>query len=341
MLCFGTDYLKGAHEKVLEAIIKTNDEALSGYGSDIYSEKAKNKIRGICKKEKANVYFLVGGTQTNAIVINSLLKSYEGVISVDTGHINVHEAGAIEFTGHKVITIPNYDGKMKVEDLIEYLETFHSDATNKHMVYPGMVYISHPTEYGTLYTKSELENISKVCKQYNIPLFMDGARLGYGIMADDTDVDMEVVANTCDVFYIGGTKVGAMFGEAVVFPNGNAPKRYVSIIKNQAGLLAKGRFLGIQFDTLFTDDLYFKVSRHAIEMANILKNGLKEKGYRFKLDSPTNQQFIIMENNKVDQIREKVDCAVWEKYDNDHTILRFVTSWSTKKEEVEELLKLL
>lgn len=341
MLYFGNDYLKGAHPKILEAVINTNDEALAGYGSDKYTESAKEKIRRACKTEKADIFFLVGGTQTNAIVINSLLKQYEGVIAADTGHISTHEAGAIEFTGHKVMEIANDNGKIRADRLRSYLEIYHGDGNNEHMAYPGMVYISHPTEYGTLYTKKELEEISAICRSYSIPLFLDGARLGYGLMSDEADADLPFIAEVCDVFYIGGTKAGAMFGEAVVFPKGNAPKRFISIIKQQGGLLAKGRFLGIQFDTLFTDNLYFEISRHAINMAKLLKDVLEEKKYRFYLKSPTNQQFVIIENEKMEKLSEKVSFSFWEKYDENHTVIRFATSWATAVEDVEKLAKLL
>ncbi len=341
MLYFGSDYVKGTHKKILEAILKTNDEGLPGYGTDKYTENAKKKIRQACKKENADIFFLVGGTQTNAIVINSLLKAYEGVIAADTGHISTHEAGAIEFTGHKVLTLPNHNGKINAEELNDFLRTYHGDGNNEHMVYPAMVYISHPTEYGTLYSKDEMTGISKICKEYGIPLFLDGARLGYGIMSKESDIDLPFVAEVCDIFYIGGTKVGAMFGEAVVFPKGNAPKRYVSIIKNQGGLLAKGRFLGIQFETLFSDNLYFEISRHAIEMAEFLKKRLKDKGYKFYLDSPTNQQFIIIDNKKMEELSKEVNFSFWEKYDEKSAIIRLATSWSTTEEEVEKLMELL
>ena len=341
MLYFGNDYVKGAHKDILEAILRTNDEDLGGYGTDKYTESAKNKIRQACKKEKADVFLLVGGTQTNAIVINSLLKSYEGVIAADTGHISLHEAGAIEFTGHKVLTLPNHEGKIDAGELRNYLSTYHSDKNNEHMVYPAMVYISHPTEYGTLYTKNEIYEISEICKEYRIPLFLDGARLGYGLASKKSDMDLPFIAEGFDVFYIGGTKIGAMFGEAVIFPEGNAPARYVSIIKNQGGLLAKGRFLGIQFDTLFSDNLYFRISGHAIKMAELMKKGLKDKGYKFFLDSPTNQQFIIIDNGKMEKISNNVNFSFWEKYDETSTVIRLATSWSTTEEEVEKLIELL
>lgn len=341
MLYFGNDYVKGVHQSILEAIVKTNDEPLLGYGMDEYTKSAKEKIKKACKCENGDVYLLVGGTQTNAIVINSLLKSYEGVIATDTGHISTHEAGAIEATGHKVITISHKDGKIEVEKLKEYLETYHADGNNEHIVYPGMVYISHPTEYGTLYTKNELIEISKICQKYHIPLFLDGARLGYGLMAKETDVTLELISEVCDVFYIGGTKVGAMFGEAVVFPKGNAPKRYISIIKNQGGLLAKGRFLGIQFDILFSNNLYFELGKHAINMSEKLKKALKEKNYKFYLDSPTNQQFIIIDNKKMEKLSERVKFSFWEKYDENNTVIRFATSWATTENDIEKLIELL
>ncbi|MCI6738369.1 MAG: aminotransferase class I/II-fold pyridoxal phosphate-dependent enzyme, partial [Intestinibacter sp.] len=282
-----------------------------------------------------------GGTQTNQLIIDTTLNPYEGVVAVETGHVGVHEAGAIEYTGHKVLTVPAHDGKMDAGELKDYLETFYNDGNHEHMVFPGMVYISHPTEYGTLYTKDELEKISKVCNQYEIPLYLDGARLGYGVMAKDTDVDLPTVAKYCDIFYIGGTKVGALCGEAVVFTKNNMPKHFTTQVKQHGALLAKGRLLGVQFDALFTDDLYFEISKNAIEMAELLKKGLAEKGYRFYLDSPTNQQFIILENSQMEEIAKNVRFSFWEKYDDTHTVVRFATSWATSKEDVEALIDLL
>ena len=341
MLSFENDYSEGVNEEVLKHLVETNMEQLSGYGMDPYCERAKEKIKKVCGCEKADIYFLTGGTQTNAVVIGAMLRSYEGVVAVESGHVSVHEAGAIEYSGHKVLTIPGKDGKMQADVLEDYLKTFYNDANHEHMVFPGMAYISHPTEFGTLYTKEELTQLAKVCHAYEIPLYLDGARLGYGVMSDDTDVTMENIANICDVFYIGGTKVGALCGEAVVFPNGNEPKHFLTMVKQRGALLAKGRLLGIQFDALFTAGLYFKISRHAIEMANRLKAGLREKGYRFYLESPTNQQFLIMENKKLEQLAKKVKYSFWEKFDDDHTIIRFATSWATKQEDVDELLELL
>lgn len=341
MLSFESDYTEGAHEKILQRLIETNMEKLSGYGSDKYCERAKLKIREVCKCPQADIYFLVGGTQTNATVIDSLLNQYEGVVAASTGHVNTHEAGAIEFTGHKVLEIPHKYGKIEAGTLKSYLQTFYEDENHEHMVFPGMVYISHPTEYGTLYTKEELINISDICKEYKIPLYLDGARMGYGLMSKNTDVTLPVIAECCDVFYIGGTKVGALCGEAVVFTKNNTPKHFMTIVKQHGALLAKGRLLGIQFDTLFTDDLYFKISKHAIEMAELLKQGFQRKGYSFYVESQTNQQFIILENKKMKQLQKKVSFSFWGKSDDNHTITRFATSWATKKEDVEELITLL
>ncbi|MDO5088530.1 MAG: aminotransferase class I/II-fold pyridoxal phosphate-dependent enzyme [Leptotrichiaceae bacterium] len=341
MLYFANDYTEGVHKEILNALIKTNNEKHTGYGTDIYSLRAKEKIKKVCGRNDIDIYFLTGGTQTNLIVIDSLLKSYEGVVAAETGHINVHEAGAIELTGHKVLTLPQHEGKINVTELKEYLTTFYNDKNHEHMVYPGMVYISHPTEYGTLYTQNELKSISKICREYKIPLFLDGARLGYGLAAENADVDLPFLSEVCDVFYIGGTKIGTLCGEAVVFTGNIAPKNFTTVIKQHGALLAKGRLLGVQFDALFTDGLYFKISKNAIETSQILKKGLKEKGYRFYLDSPTNQQFIILENKKMKELEKKVVFSFWEKYDANHTVVRFATSWSTLKEDVERLVELL
>ncbi len=340
-LSFESDYTTGAHPEILKRFAETNLEPLPGYTTDIYCESAKEKIKKACKNEDVDVFFLVGGTQTNAVVISTLLKDYEGVVSADTGHINAHEAGAVEYTGHKVIELKHKNGKINADDLLNYLNSFFADENHEHMVFPGMVYISHPTEFGTLYSKNELEGISKVCRKYNIPLFMDGARLGYGLMSIDCDLTLEDISKLCDAFYIGGTKVGALCGEAVVFNKKVTPKYFMTMVKQHGAMLAKGRLLGIQFDTLFTDNLYFHISRHAIEMAELLKSVLKEKGYKFAWDSPTNQQFVILENSKMEKLKEKAGFCFWEKIDENHTVVRFATSWSTNKEDIEELRKLL
>lgn len=341
MLSFESDYTVGAHENILNRMQEMNLIQQKGYGSDTICEDAKEKIRKACGCPQAQIRFLTGGTQANATVIASVLARYEGVVAAKTGHIAVHEAGAIEYTGHKVLELPGHDGKIKAAELRELLHTYWQDANHEHMVFPGMVYLSHPTEYGTLYSRDELEEISGICREYEIPLYLDGARLGYGLMSRQTDVTFPVIAECCDVFYIGGTKVGALFGEAVVFTKNNMPKHFLTMVKQQGGLLAKGWLLGLQFDTLFTDDLYLRISRNAIEMAELLKKIFKEKGYRFYLESPTNQQFIILENKEMERLQKNVAFSFWEKYDEEHTIVRFATSWATSKEDIDELCKLL
>ena len=339
-LKFVCDYMEGAHPAIMNELLSTNMMQTSGYGLDEFSESARDKIRKACGAPNAGVYLLVGGTQTNATVIDALLRSYQGVLCAETGHIAVHEAGAIEFGGHKVLPLPHTYGKINAAQISAYMDTFLSDESHEHMVMPGMVYISHPTEYGTLYTRSELENISAICEAYDIPLYLDGARLGYGLMSDNTDVTLGVISSCCDVFYIGGTKVGALCGEAVVFTK-KAPKHFMTMVKQQGALLAKGRLLGIQFDTLFTDDLYTRISKNAIETAMKLKRALQEKGYQLFLDSPTNQQFVVLENKKKEELGKEVQFDFWEKYDEDHTVIRFATSWGTKMEDIDALIELL
>lgn len=340
MISFENDYIAGAHPLILQRFVETNMESLTGYGVDGYCESAKEKIKKACECQDAQVEFLVGGTQTNAIVISTMLHDYEGVIAASTGHISTHEAGAIEFTGHEVLEIPGENGKIGADSLKVFIDNFYADANHEHMVFPGMVYVSHPTEYGTLYTKNELKKISEVCHSYDIPLYLDGARLGYGLMSRESDLTLPDIAQLCDVFYIGGTKVGALCGEAVVFTKNNKPKYFMTSVKKRGALLAKGRLLGIQFDTLFTDNLYFEISRHAIEMAEKLKNLFHEKGFHFYLESPTNQQFIILENTQMEKLKEKVRFSFWEKYDENHTVVRFATSWSTTEEDINMLNQL-
>lgn len=341
MISFTCDYSEGAHPKILERLAATNLEQLPGYGTDHYCERAKAKIRQACDAPEAEIFFLVGGTQTNSTVIAAMLRDYEGVVAAETGHIGVHEAGAVEYTGHKVLTIPGHQGKIDPDELQVYLEAVTTDPNREHMVYPGMVYISYPSEYGTLYTKSELERIHAVSHAYGLPLFIDGARLGYGLASPACDLTLPDIARLCDVFYIGGTKVGCFCGEAVVFPRGDAPKHFYTITKQHGAMMAKGRLLGIQFDTLFTDDLYLTISRHAIDMAMRLKTMLQEKGCRFFLDSPTNQQFVVMENSRLRTLSEHVAYDLWDRIDADHTAIRFATSWATPPEHIEELRKWL
>jgi len=341
MISFENDYAEGAHPRILERLMETNLIQQPGYGNDEYCQSAKEKIRAACHCPDADIFFISGGTQSNSLVIRAMLQPFQGVVSVVTGHINGHEAGAIEYTGHKVLPLPHHDGKMAASDLEGMMKTFYGDPSHPHTVFPGMVYISHPTEYGTLYTKDELRALSRVCRKYQLPLFLDGARLGYGLMSHDTDVSLTDIAAYCDVFYIGGTKVGALCGEAVVFPRHNAPRHFFTMVKQHGALLAKGRLLGVQFDTLFTDDLYFHISRRAIDLAEKMKKGFQDRGYKFFLNSPTNQQFIVMEDEELLALDEHVRYSFWEKIDDTHTVVRFATSWATREEDVDQLLSLL
>jgi len=341
MISFESDYIEGAHPQILERLVETNFEQLSGYGDDRYSHSAKEKIKALCQSDDVEVFLLTGGTQTNQIIIDTLLNAFEGVIAADTGHIATHEAGAIEFTGHKVLTLPQYEGKIKPEDLRKKLSDFYVDENYEHTVFPGMVYISHPTEYGTLYSAEELTELSSICKQYKIPLYMDGARLGYALESKGTDVSLPLIAKLCDAFYIGGTKVGALCGEAIVFTNRKPPKRFFGIVKQNGALLAKGRLLGVQFDTLFTDDLYFEISRHAIKMADKMRDNFRKKGYEFFIETVTNQIFVVLENSKMEELKENVVFEFWERKDANHTVVRFASSWATREEDVEKLNELL
>ncbi len=341
MVSFTCDYTEGAHPRILERLVQTNFDQQQGYGEDVYCESARRRIREAVECPEADVFFLVGGTQTNATVIDALLQRHEGVIAVESGHIAVHESGAVEAAGHKVLTLPAHEGKMRPAELKVYLERFHADPTKDHMVWPGMVYISCPTEAGTLYSKKELTEIQAICREYEIPLFVDGARLGYGLMSPAADFTLPELARLCDVFYIGGTKVGALCGEAVVFPRGNAPRHFFSLVKQHGALLAKGRLLGIQFDTLFTDGLYFQISRHALEMAAQLKALFARKGIPLSVDSPTNQQFPILTPAQMHVLEGKVLYEVWDTLPDGRAVTRFATSWATTQEQVDLLDSLL
>lgn len=341
MLSFASDYTEGAHPKILERLTETNFVQVTGYGTDEFCESAADKIRKACSCPKAEVRFISGGTQANLIVIDSLLTHYEGVIAATTGHINGHEAAAIERTGHKVLTVPHYSGKVKAEDVKNLIRDFYNDDNHEHQTFPGMVYVSNPTEYGTLYTKKELTDLSGVCREYNIPLFLDGARLGYGLAAKDNDLTLNDLCRLCDVFYIGGTKVGALCGEAVVFPNGNLPKHFLTTVKQHGALLAKGRLLGVQFETLFTDNLYFELGKNAIDKANKLRKILKDKNYPFFMETTTNQIFVVVENGKMEELKKQVVFGFWEKFDESHTVIRFATSWATTDAQIELLKDIL
>ncbi len=340
MLSFSCDYLEGCHDAILQALVRTNLQQEPGYGSDSFSTSAREKIRLACGCRSAEIYFITGGTQTNQLVIDTMLQPYEGVIAADTGHVSSHEAGAIEFSGHKVLTLPNHLGKLDAGEVADYIRRFYADENHEHMVFPGMVYISHPTEYGTLYTAAELKALSAVCREAGIPLYLDGARLGYGLQAPGTDVTLPLIAQLCDAFYIGGTKVGALCGEALVFP-ARAPSHFLTRIKQHGALCAKGRLIGLQFDTLFTDGLYEKIGGHAIEMAQLLKQVFRDAGVPFYLESDTNQQFVILENGQMEALSRQVAFSYWEPYDENHTVVRFATSWATTRESVEQLRGLL
>lgn len=339
MISFESDYNNGCHEAILQRLMATNDEKATGYGLDDYCAAARDKIREACGKPDADVFFLVGGTQTNATVIDAMLQSYQGVLSVETGHINVHESGAIESSGHKVLTLPSHDGKMDAQELSQWLHDFYADPTYDHMVFPGMVYITFATEMGTIYSLAELKAISDICQQYNIPLFIDGARLGYGLMATGSDVTLPQLADLCDVFYIGGTKCGALCGEAVIFPNPNAPApaHFFTIVKQHGALLAKGRLLGIQFDTLMQDGLYFKLAAHAVEQAMRLREAFVAKGYKMYSDSPTNQQFVLLDKETIERLKHDFVFEEWYPVGNLMNC-RFVTSWATLPSDVDALI---
>lgn len=338
---FDTDYMEGAHPDVMRRLLETNLEQTVGYGSDPYTQRAKDLIRKACGVPEAGVHFLVGGTQTNSTVIDGLLRQHEGVIAAETAHINVHESGAIEATGHKVLTLPQHNGKLEAEEVEKYITDFYRDETYEHMVAPGMVYISHPTELGTLYSLDELEKLSAVCRRANIPLYMDGARLGYGLAAENTEVTLTDIARLCDVFYIGGTKVGALFGEAVVAPDPKRLPHFFPLIKQHGALLAKGRLLSIQFETLFTDHLYERMGKHAVRLALKLKEAFKSKGYKLQLDSPTNQQFVCLPNETIDRLLQHATFELWGPRGEKETVVRFVTSWATREEDVDAFIRLL
>ena len=341
MISFTCDYNEGAHPAILDRLLATNFNQEPGYGADSFTQSAKALIREAVGCPQAEVFLLTGGTQTNSTVIATMLRDYQGVVAATTGHIAVHEAGAVEYTGHKVLTLPQHQGKICAQELKAYLETYYADGSYEHMVFPGLVYISFPTEYGTLYSKKELTDIKAVCQEYSLPLFVDGARLGYGLMSLACDVTIQELAGLCDVFTIGGTKVGALCGEAVVFPSGKAPEHFFTMVKQHGALLAKGRLTGVQFETLFTDGLYFKIARRAIDLAMRLKALFVAKGYELFLDSPTNQQFVILPPETARALEGKVQYEVWEHLPDGRTVVRFATSWATTPEQIEQLEALL
>lgn len=341
MIRFDSDYIEGCIPEILEALQKTNEEQTQGYGNDPHCEHAKELIRKTIGKDHADVHFLEGGTQANITVITSVLKHYQGAVCAETGHINCHETGALEATGHKCLTIPTKDGTITAEQLEKLLKDHYDNPDAEHTVQPGIVYISFPTESGTLYTKKQLSDLYSVCQNYDIPLFIDGARLGYGLMADECDLTIQDITDLSDIFYIGGTKVGALFGEAVVITNDKYKKDFRYNIKQRGGMLAKGRLLGIQFEELFTDNRYFQISKHAIEMADLLRDALISKGYDFAYPAQTNQLFPVLSKEKIAQLKKNFAFEEWGPYDENHTVVRFVTSFMTKKENVETLIEAL
>lgn len=335
---FQCDYNEGCAPQILQRLSETNLEQNIGYGEDPHCEHARELIRKACEASEADVHFLVGGTQANATIISSILRPYQGVIAATTGHIAIHETGAIEHGGHKVLALPATNGKIQAEQIKQCLQNHYSQDGPEHAVQPAMVYISYPTEYGTLYSKQELKDIHNVCLQHHIPLFIDGARLGYGLASKESDITLPELAKLADVFYVGGTKQGALFGEAVVITNPALKKDFRYFIKQGGGMLAKGRLLGIQYEELMQNDLYLTLARHANEQAERIQKALLQKGYKMAVPSPTNQQFFVLPNDDLKRLEEKYVLSVWDRVDTDHTIVRFCTSWATKKENVDKLI---
>lgn len=338
MIYFDSDYLEGAHPHILELMQETNMVQTSGYGEDAYCEKARELIKEACQAPDALVQFLVGGTQTNMTVISAALRPHQGVLCASSGHINVHETGAIESYGHKVLALPAQDGKITAEQVYTYVNTHRKDPSFEHTVQPGMVYISHPTETGTSYTKAELTALSEACRELGLYLYLDGARLAYGLAASDNDLDLSTIAKLCDVFYIGGTKCGALMGEAVVISHPDLKKDFRYIIKQKGGMFAKGRLLGLQFIGLFEDSLYDEVGRHTIRLADKIRNAVKELGIPFASVNTTNQIFVILEDSQIETLSKEFSMCFFERVDENHCVMRICTSWATKEENVDALI---
>lgn len=340
MIHFDCDYMAGAHPEVLDAIVSNNQKQTPGYGEDGFCKNAKDLIRKACDCPDAAVHFMVGGTQTNATVLDGLLRRTEGVIAAETAHINVHESGAIELSGHKVIALPSHEGKLNPDEVADYLHNFYADETWPHMVAPGAVYISFPTEFGTIYSLDELTRLSAVCKEYRIPFYIDGARLGYGLAASK-DVTLQDIARLADAFYIGGTKMGALFGEAVVCSSPDLLPRFFTLMKARGSVLAKGRLLGMQFETFFKGDLYERIGRHGVSLAQQIRAAFETKGYKTFIDSPTNQQFFILPNTLIDRLLPVATFEYWGPRGETESKVRFVTSWETTEEDIRTLATLL
>lgn len=340
-LFFASDYMEGMHPAILEQMVRTNFEKTPGYGTDAYCVSAREKILRACNAPDGEVWFISGGTQTNGLVIKNLLRPYQGVISAKSGHIVSHEAGTIEHDGHKILCVPEYNGKLKLEDVESLMLEYLNDDFNDHIVMPGMVYISQPTESGTLYSLKELEDLAALCRKYDLYLYVDGARLAYALACPGNDVTLQDLARLCDAFYIGGTKCGALLGEAVVFPKAGRIPHFFTLMKQHGALMAKGRVLGIQFDTLFTDDLYWKVGQNAVSYADRIRAKLQDRGLELCFGSPTNQVFVKLTDAARKKLEERVAVSFWEKPDPDHTIIRLATSWATTEEDVQKLLEII
>ena len=337
MIFFNNDYAEGCHPKVLEALAATNLEQTPGYGEDCYCAEAAEKIRKLCKREDLAVHFLVGGTQTNLTVIDAALRPHQGVLCADSGHIHVHETGAVEATGHKVLALPGVDGKLTAKQVADYVNAHWADPSFEHLAQPKLVYISYPTEWGTLYTKAELQALHEVCTRKGLYLFLDGARLGYGLMAAGNDVTMEDLAALCDVFYIGGTKVGALFGEAVVISNPNLQADFRYLMKQKGAMLAKGRLLGVQFGALMDGGLYFEIASRADRLADQLREAFAGQGYGFYMENTTNQLFPILPSAVREKLKKEFSFIEMDWVDEDNRVCRFCTSWATKQENVDTL----
>lgn len=341
MIFLNSDYTAGAAPEVMKRLMATNLEHTVGYGLDPYSVEARRLVRQLCSCPAAEVMFLVGGTQTNATAIDALLRRHEGVMAADSGHIAVHEAGAIEASGHKVLTLPHTEGKVAKEDVERYIAEFYADDTHEHMVAPGMLYISQPTEYGTIYSRAELEALGEVCHRHNIPLYIDGARLAYALTAEGADFTLGDIARVADAFYIGGTKCGALFGEALVVTRPERVRGLFSLVKQHGALLAKGRLLGLQFMVLLQDGRYEALGRHAVGLAMRLREALRAAGYEPVVDSPTNQQFFHLPNTLIDRLREVASFDYWGPRGATHSTVRFVTSWATTAEDIDTFISAL
>ena len=339
MIYFHNDYSEGCHQNVLEKLIATNLEQTTGYGEDGYCKLAAEKICELCGREDLAVHFLVGGTQANLTVIAAALRPHQAALGAASAHINVHETGAVEATGHKVLSVPSTDGKITAEQVRSTVETHRASGSFEHEAQPKLVYISNPTELGTIYTLSELEELSRTCKEYGLYLFLDGARLGYGLAAADNDVSLKDLARLCDVFYIGGTKVGLLFGEAVVISNPALKEDFRYLIKQRGGMLAKGRLLGVQFDALMEDDLYFKLGAHAVKLADRIRDTFDKMGVSYLVPGTTNQIFPILPDTLLDELAKNFMFTEMERVDETHRAVRFCTSWASTEKNVDKLCK--